>query len=81
MPIRPFLAQRAFDQEAIDVMSAVFDAVCKKLRLTDIDDPITRLVAAHIVELAHRGIRSETALYFRTIEEMSQDGRGEPPQV
>ncbi len=39
MPITPFLAGKPFDQEAIDVMSAAFTAVCSKLGLTDRSDP------------------------------------------
>jgi len=69
MPIRSFLPQHAFDQEVIDVMSAAFNDACKRFGLADRDDPMTRLVARHIIELAQRGIRTKTALYFRTIEE------------
>jgi hypothetical protein len=75
MPIRPFLGGHAFDQEVIDVMSAAFLDACKKLGLTDLDDPMTRLVARYIVELAQRGIRTKTALYFRTIEEFRANPR------
>ena len=56
MPIRPFLTGRAFDQEAIDVMSAAFLAVCGKLGLADRADPATLIVAEKVIELAQRGV-------------------------
>jgi hypothetical protein len=68
-PIRPFLAGQALDQETIDVMSSAFEDACKTLGLGDRDDPKTRLVARHSIEPAQRGVRSKTALYFRTLEE------------
>jgi hypothetical protein len=75
MPIRPFLSGHAFDQESIDAMSAAFIRACKTLGLADQDDPMAPLVARHIVELAQRGVRTETALYFRTIEEFRANQR------
>jgi hypothetical protein len=69
MPIRRFLPGQAFDQDAIEAMSEAFIDACKKLGLSDVDDPMTRFVARHIIELAQRGIRAKTALYFRTLEE------------
>jgi hypothetical protein len=56
MPITPFLAGRPFDQDAIDMMSAAFMAVCGKLGLADRSDPATLIVAEKVVELAQRGI-------------------------
>jgi len=35
----------------------------------DRTDPITELVARHIIKLAQSGIRTENALYLATIEE------------
>jgi hypothetical protein len=45
MTIRPFLANQAFDQEAINEMSAALRSVCRELGLDVIDDGATRLVA------------------------------------
>jgi len=41
----------------------------KALGLVDRTDPITELVARHIIKLAQSGIRTENALYLATIEE------------
>jgi hypothetical protein len=77
MPIRCFLPGQAFDQDAIEAMSEAFIDACKKLGLADVDDPMTRLVARHIIELAQRGIWAKTALYFRTLEEFRAKARPE----
>jgi hypothetical protein len=59
MPITPFLQHRPFDPETIQAMSGAFTDACKALGLApDHTDPITELVARHIIELAQRGIRT-----------------------
>lgn len=73
MPIRPFLAGQAFDPNTIKAMSAAFTDARETLGLADRDDPITRLVASHIIELAQRGIRTKTALYLATIQEFKSN--------
>jgi hypothetical protein len=62
MPIRPFLADQAFDPEAITAMSLALERVCDVLRLKVIDDSATRLVAEKIIELAQRGVRDSDSL-------------------
>jgi hypothetical protein len=69
MPITPFLRGQAFDPELVAAMGEAFTDTCKALGLTDRDDPITELVAQHIIELAQRGIRTKTVLCVRTIQE------------
>jgi hypothetical protein len=69
MPIRPFLANQAFDPELIETMSAVFVETCNALGLADRADPMNEVVAAHIIKLAQCGIRTKTALYLATIKE------------
>jgi hypothetical protein len=46
MPIRPFLADQAFEPELIRQMSLALETVCETLRLGLTDDPNTRLVAS-----------------------------------
>ena len=62
MPIRPFLADQAFDPELITAMSLALERVCDALRLKMIDDVATRLVAEKIIALAQRGIRDPDTL-------------------
>jgi hypothetical protein len=38
MPIRPFLADQAFDPEVITAMSVALERACAALRLKPIDD-------------------------------------------
>jgi hypothetical protein len=53
-----------FDLEAIEAMSAAYQAACWKLDLADRDD-----VAQHVIELAQAGVRNPTALYRLTVKE------------
>ena len=68
MPIIPFLRGQAFDPELIEAMSTAFTNACETLGLIDRADPITELVARQIIEFAERGVRTQTALYFMTVE-------------
>jgi hypothetical protein len=67
MPIRPFLADQAFEPELIRQMSLALESVCETLRLGLTDDPNT--VASKIVELAQRGVRDAPTLSAMTLKE------------
>jgi hypothetical protein len=67
MPIRPFLASRAFEPELILQMSLALESVCETLELSFTDDPATRLVASKIIELAQRGVRDAPTLSTMTL--------------
>jgi len=73
MPIRPFLAGRAFDPEIIDNMSEALKGVCETLSLKMVDDAATRLVAQKIIELAQRGVRDVDKLRTMTLSEFKYD--------
>jgi hypothetical protein len=75
MPITPFLRNEAFDPDLIDTMSAALTQACTTLGLVDRADPITEVVAHHIIKLAQRGIRTQTALYLATIEEFKANAQ------
>jgi hypothetical protein len=68
MPIIPFLRGQAFDPELIEAMSTAFTKACDTLGFDDRADPITELLARQVIELAERGIRTQTELYFMTLE-------------
>jgi len=55
MPITPFLNGHIFKPEVIQAMSFAFSNACKSLKLVDKTDPLTKLVAAKIIELAESG--------------------------
>jgi hypothetical protein len=75
MPIRPFLAGKAFEADLIREMSLALETVCEKLQLRLTDDPSTRLgastrlVASTIIELAQRGVRDAATLSAMTLKE------------
>ena len=69
VPIRPFLAGRAFEPELIEHMSAALVRACEALQLQVIDDAATRMVARTIIDLAERGIRDAESLMTMTLRE------------
>ena len=73
MLIRGFLANQAFEPEAIRDMSAAFEGACKALRLGVSNDPATKLVAEKIIKLAQRGVRGEAALLAMTLRDFDID--------
>jgi hypothetical protein len=75
MAIRYYLDGKAFDPEAVQVMSEAFTSVCTYLGLADRDDPATRLVAERIIAHAERGITNRSDLYALVIAEFQQSGK------
>ena len=75
VPIRPFLAGRAFDPELIEQMSDALVKACEALQLQVIDDAATRMVARTIIALTERGIRDAESLLKMTLLEFPQDGK------
>ena len=74
MPITQFVRNQAFEPEHIVAMSEVFVRACTSLGLTDRADPITELVARHIIEQAQAGVRTANALYLSTMGEFEWTG-------
>jgi hypothetical protein len=74
MPIRPFLADQAFDPEAITAMSKALESVCGTLGLKMVDDKATRLVAEKVIELAQRGVRDSDSLASMVLKDLHPDG-------
>ena len=73
MPIRPFLADQAFDPEVITAMSLALQRACDALRLKAIDDIATRLVAEKIIALAQRGVRDADTLVSMVLKDLQPD--------
>lgn len=76
MPIRPFLANQAFDPETVRAMSDALESVCSALSLKVVDDAATRLIAEKIVGLAQRGIRDSATLSATTLKEIKSEPFG-----
>ena len=73
MPITPFLRGQGFDPELVEAMGAAFLDTCSALGLADHADPITKLVAEKIIELAERGLRNPTTMRVMAVEELKSD--------
>jgi len=74
MPIRSVQRRRAFDPETVTGIALAFDAVCDHLGLTSsCDDPITKLVAEKVIELALRGFANPDLLQTMTLNELGRD--------
>lgn len=74
MPIRSFHGGRVFDPEAVTAMALAFDAVCDHLGLKSTsDDPVTKLIAQKIVEVAQRGVGDSDLLQAMALHELGPD--------
>jgi hypothetical protein len=49
VPITPFLRDEAFDPEAVEAMARAFLAACRALGLADRGDPLSEIVAKHLI--------------------------------
>jgi hypothetical protein len=73
VPITPFLRGQAFDPELVEAMGLAFLDTCSALGLTTRNDPITKIVAEKIIELAERGLRNPTAMRGMALDELKGD--------
>ena len=62
------------DFEVVRSMSVAYANVCRALGLSTKPDPATEVVALKIMEIAERGARTPTTMYWLAIEEF-RDGR------
>ena len=80
MPNTLFLADQAFELEAIEAIEAMsaFVAACDALHLKISDDPAARFVAKKVIELAQRGIRDPDMLRTMTLKEFDLSDESGP---
>mgnify|MGYP007135520725 CR=1 FL=1 len=71
MPIRPFLAGRAFEPETITQMAVALERACAAMGLRTRDDMATELVAEKIIELVERGVAGVDNLCSQAIKELT----------
>jgi hypothetical protein len=62
----------SFTPEETDILIGAFEATLHDLKLVDREDPLTLLVAQHIIKLAKEGERDPVRLRRRTIHELSR---------
>jgi len=71
VPIRLIINNdKAFTPEDANILVAVFEETLHQLKLVDRDDPLTLIVAKHIIKLAKEGERDSVRLRRRTIREL-----------
>ena len=72
MPIRLIINNDcSFTPEEANILIGAFEATLHELNLIDREDPLTLLVAKHIIKLAKEGERDPVRLRRRTIQELS----------
>jgi hypothetical protein len=62
MAIYRLLQGQAFDPEAVECLTAAYEAALKLLRISNTDDPITETIAQRIIEIAQTGVRDPAKL-------------------
>jgi hypothetical protein len=68
MPIYRLLEREAFEPELVAMMGHVFEDVLHTLGLVDREDPLTKMIARTVIELAQTGVRSPARLKELTLE-------------
>jgi hypothetical protein len=77
MAICRLLQQSAFGPEEIGRMTAAYEECLHILELVNRSDPITELLAKHIIEVAQTGERDPSKICSQTLERLGvQQGRG-----
>ena len=74
MPLTPFLKGGNFDPQAIEAMSAAFEAVCASLQLLNRTDPVTEIVARMVVEVARTGERDPERIRDLVLISLNESG-------
>jgi hypothetical protein len=66
-----FAAHRAFDPEAIEIMSAAFSKLCAELGLSERGDRLTEVVARHVIEAAKSGLQTVSTIRHAVLEQFT----------
>jgi hypothetical protein len=74
MPLTPFLKGATFDPQAIEAMSAAFEAVCASLQLLNRTDPVTEIVARKVIEVAGTGERDPERIRDLVLLSLNESG-------
>ena len=63
LPAATHFTATAFDAETTRAMGVAFDMACHSLRLSDVADPLTKLIASKIVDTASAGEHDAVRLH------------------
>jgi hypothetical protein len=64
------MREASFGPDETAFMSEAYETALKKLRLVDRNDPVTELIAAKVIEIARRGVRSPADICDQVITEL-----------
>jgi hypothetical protein len=70
----PIARDSVFEPETTQAMGIAFERACIELRLTDQGDPVSKLIADRIIELAKRGERNPDKLCAQAVRALTRDG-------
>ena len=70
MAIYRLMREASFGPDETAFMSEAYETALKKLRLVDRNDPVTELVAAKIIEITRRGVKSPADICNQVIAEL-----------
>jgi hypothetical protein len=73
MTVAQFESHYAFDPQAIEVLASAFDKLCAQLGLSAQANRMAELVAWHVIEAAKMGVRNETAIRLRVMQEFTSN--------
>ena len=68
MTVYRLYRNRAFEPEAISVMTSAYAEVCRTLGLSESDDRDTNIVANKVIEYAQRGVGDPVQLCDRVLQ-------------
>jgi hypothetical protein len=68
MTVYRLYRNRAFEPEAITVMTRAYAEVCRTLGLSERDDPDADMVAKTVIEYAQRGVSDPARLRDRVLQ-------------
>ena len=68
MTVYHLYKNRAFEPEAINVMTDAYAEVCRRLGVSERDDQGTRKVAKAVIEYAQRGVNDPARLRDRVLQ-------------
>jgi hypothetical protein len=74
MPLTPYLKEATFDPQAIEAMTAAFEAVCESLHLANRSDPLTEIVARQVIEVAGTGERDPVRIRDLVLLALNKSG-------
>jgi hypothetical protein len=70
MPIYRLLQNSPLGPEEIAVLTEAYEAILRKLKLVDRNDPITEILARKIIELGQRGVSQAEQLIELAMKEL-----------